>query len=251
MDREDDIRSPEDRAPGCEAHEHGGRRGGSEFGSGDFERAGRMLRAAGDASRLRLLEMLSRGEMCVTEIASVTGEGLSTVSQRLRLLLGEDLVFRRREGKHVFYSLSDGHVADVILSVLGHAAHPGETATGTSREGASNMAETHRGHDHVHGAGCGHTGMRHDGHTDYLHDGHLHHQLEDGTVEEHAIPVSDTNPDAHNDHEAEHPADHEHGPGCGHEAVPHGDHTDYLVEGHLHHPHGDHCDHHGPVEITA
>ena len=41
---------------------------------------------------------------------------------------------------------------------------------------------------------------------------------------------------------------HEHGPGCGHEAVPHGDHTDYLVGGHLHHPHGDHCDDHGPLE---
>ena len=41
---------------------------------------------------------------------------------------------------------------------------------------------------------------------------------------------------------------HVHGPGCGHEAVPHGDHVDYLVDGHLHHPHGDHCDDHGPVK---
>ncbi len=43
---------------------------------------------------------------------------------------------------------------------------------------------------------------------------------------------------------------HEHGPGCGHEAVPHGDHLDYLVDGQLHHPHGDHCDHHGGVEVV-
>lgn len=108
----------------------------------------------------------------------------------------------------------------------------------------------HEGHDHTHGEDCGHTAIRHDGHTDYLHDGHLHHQREDGTVEEHVLPVSGTNPDAHNDHDAEHPADHVHGPGCGHEPVPHGDHTDYLVEGHLHHPHGDHCDDHGPVEVV-
>lgn len=239
-------------APGCETHEHGEERGRSAFVAQDFERAGRMLRVAGDASRLRLLEMLSRGEMCVTEIASVTDEGLSTVSQRLRLLLGEDLVVRRREGKHVFYSLSDGHVADVILSVLGHAAHPEEVAVGTSKRGEPSMTDKlHEGHDHVHGEGCGHTAVAHDGHTDYLHDGHLHHQRGDGTVEEHAIPVGNTNPDAHNDHEAEHPADHEHGPGCGHEPVPHDDHTDYLVEGHLHHPHGAHCDDHGPVELTA
>lgn len=38
--------------------------------------------------------------------------------------------------------------------------------------------------------------------------------------------------------------DHEHGPGCGHEAVTHEDHTDYLHDGHLHSPHGDHYDEH-------
>ena len=43
---------------------------------------------------------------------------------------------------------------------------------------------------------------------------------------------------------------HQHGPGCGHEAVPHGNHIDFLVNGRLHHPHGDHCDDHGPVEVV-
>ncbi len=48
------------------------------------------------------------------------------------------------------------------------------------------------------------------------------------------------------EHECEgHAKSHQHGPGCGHEAVKHGDHSDYLVEGHLHHKHGDHCDNHG------
>jgi hypothetical protein len=41
-----------------------------------------------------------------------------------------------------------------------------------------------------------------------------------------------------------------HGPGCGHEAVPHGDHVDYLVSGHLHHPHDGHCDDHGALELA-
>jgi hypothetical protein len=53
------------------------------------------------------------------------------------------------------------------------------------------------------------------------------------------------------DHECgAHDADHEHGPGCAHEAVEHDGHIDYVVEGHLHHPHGDHCDHHGPAEAA-
>ena len=65
-----------------------------------------------------------------------------------------------------------------------------------------------------------------------------------------SVPITETNPaQCTPDHECEHhDADHEHGPGCGHEAVKHGDHVDYVVEGHLHHPHGDHGDDHGPVD---
>src|SRR3954453_18664831 len=102
----------------------------------------------------------------------------------------------------------------------------------------------HADHDPAHGSGCGHTAIKHDGHTDYLHDGHLHHQAADGTVTEHSLPVTGANPDSCTPAHAcpGHSQGHVHGPGCGHEAVPHGDHTDYLVEGHLHHPHGDHCD---------
>lgn len=46
-------------------------------------------------------------------------------------------------------------------------------------------------------------------------------------------------------HERAHAAeDHEHGPDCGHRAVPHGDHVDYLHDGHRHAPHGAHYDEH-------
>ncbi|MDQ3034666.1 MAG: hypothetical protein M3Y87_19810 [Myxococcota bacterium] len=111
----------------------------------------------------------------------------------------------------------------------------------------------HQHHDdhqgHVHGEGCGHTAVQHEGHTDYLHDGHLHHACEHGGVEEHAITVGAANPaDCTPSHDCgAHPSQHAHGPGCGHEPVPHGDHVDYLVDGHLHHPHTGHCDDHGPI----
>ncbi len=69
-------------------------------------------------------------------------------------------------------------------------------------------------------------------------------------MEEHALAVNATNPAGCTPatRAADTTAGHVHGPGCGHEAVPHGDHVDYLVDGHLHHPHGDHCDDHGPVK---
>lgn len=47
-------------------------------------------------------------------------------------------------------------------------------------------------------------------------------------------------------HEIAERHDHEHGPDCGHEAIPHGDHVDYLHDGHLHAPHQGHYDEHGP-----
>lgn len=106
-------------------------------------------------------------------------------------------------------------------------------------------------HEHQHGEGCGHTGIRHEGHVDYVHDGHLHHQNEDGSVDEHVLPVNEQNPDGCSEvAHTEHADGHVHGPGCGHEAVPHGDHVDYIVDGRLHHPHGDHCDDHGPVDVV-
>ena len=109
----------------------------------------------------------------------------------------------------------------------------------------------HDNHDHVHGPNCGHTSVKHEGHVDYLHDGHLHHPHGDH-VDEHAIAISDANPEGcSGGHDCSgHEASHQHGPGCGHEAVPHGDHLDYLVDGHLHHPCGDHCDNHGPLELA-
>jgi hypothetical protein len=96
----------------------------------------------------------------------------------------------------------------------------------------------------------GRTGLRHHGHVDYLYQGRLLH-LEGDRVEEHAIDVSERNPDRCDPaHRAEPEPGHVHGTGCGHEPVPHGDHVDYLVMGRLQHPHGDHVDDHGPVTLA-
>jgi hypothetical protein len=112
-------------------------------------------------------------------------------------------------------------------------------------------AKTHARHDHTHGAGCGHTTIRHEGHVDYLHDGHLHH-VHAGHVDEHVLAVSEVNREGCTpDHAcAGHDQAHQHGPRCGHPAVPHGDHMDYLVTGHLHHPCEGHCDDHGRVQMA-
>jgi zinc transport system permease protein len=55
-------------------------------------------------------------------------------------------------------------------------------------------------------------------------------------------PFADVEPAPHTITGEDHP--HEHGPDCGHVAVPHGDHVDYVHHGHRHAPHGRHYDEH-------
>lgn len=80
-----------------------------------------MLRAGGDPERLRILALLLAGELQVSEIAALTEAEMSTVSQRLRVLLQEELVKRRRSGRDMFYRLADSHVETLIRNVIDHA----------------------------------------------------------------------------------------------------------------------------------
>mgnify|MGYP001028136034 CR=1 FL=1 len=118
----------------CGPEEHARRARRNLVSDEQLERAAAIFRAAGDVSRLKLLHRLSDGEWCVTELAEAAGVGLSTVSQQLRLLRAERIVTRRRAGKHIFYSLADSHVSDLIQSAIDHAAEP----------------HTHDKHDHDH-----------------------------------------------------------------------------------------------------
>ncbi|CAM2065411.1 Winged helix-turn-helix transcriptional regulator [Sulfidibacter corallicola] len=111
-------------SPECQdIHAHGGNiRTIEGVSDATLEKAARIFRALGDPARLRILTVLSQGEACVSELA--TKDQLSTVSQRLRVLHSEDIVRRKRNGKHIIYSLADRHVVEMILNALDHA---GET----------------------------------------------------------------------------------------------------------------------------
>lgn len=84
--------------------------------------ATRLFRAIGDVGRLRLLALLAQGEACVTDLAAATDEGMSTVSQRLRILRTENLVAGHRHGKTIYYALCDQHVMDIVYNALAHAS---------------------------------------------------------------------------------------------------------------------------------
>lgn len=86
-----------------------------------LRRAASFLRAFGHADRLLLLARLAGGEICVSELAESLAEAMPAVSQRLRILLTEGLVRRRREGRHVYYSLASANVRALLFSALDHA----------------------------------------------------------------------------------------------------------------------------------
>ena len=57
------------------------------------------------------------------KMAGAVDAGLSTVSQRLKVLRAEQLVSKRRQGKHIYYSLADEHIAGLVRNALEHVSH--------------------------------------------------------------------------------------------------------------------------------
>jgi DNA-binding transcriptional ArsR family regulator len=80
------------------------------------------FRALGDPTRVRILDVLSHGELCVCDLAAVLSLSQSAVSHQLRLLRALRLVRARREGRMVFYALDDLHVVDLLGQGLRHVA---------------------------------------------------------------------------------------------------------------------------------
>ena len=84
-----------------------------------------IFRVLGDPTRLRILDVLSRGELCVSDLASQLRHTESAVSHQLRLLRSARIVRARREGRMIFYSLDDTHVLTLFEQGLRHVQEAG------------------------------------------------------------------------------------------------------------------------------
>lgn len=78
------------------------------------------FRALGDPTRVRMLDALSHGELCVCDLAALVGLSESAVSHQLRLLRNLRLVRPRRDGRMVFYALDDRHIMMLFRQGLRH-----------------------------------------------------------------------------------------------------------------------------------
>jgi ArsR family transcriptional regulator len=74
----------------------------------EVDRVATVLKAVGEPTRLRILTLLSRGELTVSEIVQILGQSQPRVSRHLRLLSEAGVVERLPEGAWVFYRLADG-----------------------------------------------------------------------------------------------------------------------------------------------
>ena len=76
--------------------------------------------ALGDPTRVRILDALSHGELCVCDLAAVLSLSQSAVSHQLRLLRAARLVRVRRTGRMAYYSLDDHHVVGLLHDTKKH-----------------------------------------------------------------------------------------------------------------------------------
>lgn len=74
----------------------------------------------GDSTRIKILCVLLQSEMCVYDIATLLNMTQSAISHQLRVLKQMQLVKFRREGKTVFYSLSDSHIENILSQGMEH-----------------------------------------------------------------------------------------------------------------------------------
>jgi ubiquinone/menaquinone biosynthesis C-methylase UbiE len=71
-----------------------------------------MLRAAAEATRLRMLALCAEGELTVTEITEILDMTQPAVSRHLKILTEAGLLIRFREGAWVFHRLADSGEAN-------------------------------------------------------------------------------------------------------------------------------------------
>jgi|SRR5665647_518122 len=82
-----------------------------------------------DPTRVKMLFALLNRELCVCDLAAVIGASDSAVSHQLRMLRTQRLVKFRREGKIMYYSLTDNHISTLFKQGLEHIGYSKEWAT--------------------------------------------------------------------------------------------------------------------------
>jgi ArsR family transcriptional regulator len=91
----------------------------------------RAFQALSDSTRLRILQILRRGECCVCELMEELDAAQSRLSFHLRILKEAGLVSDRREGRWVYYAVEPEAIAELVETLDG--VRPARSRTRSAR----------------------------------------------------------------------------------------------------------------------
>lgn len=76
----------------------------------------KIFKALADPTRLRIVAILLRHEVCVCELMAILKMEQSRISHQLRILRDADIVEDRRDGRWIVYTIQEG--ARLVLEIL-------------------------------------------------------------------------------------------------------------------------------------
>src|SRR4026207_1512353 len=104
----------------CEGPHRAAERAAALMGARTVEALADTFRVLGDPTRVRILDALAGGEVCVCDIESLAGISGPAVSHHLRLLRSMRLVRPRRAGRLVYYAVDDQHILELLKQASTH-----------------------------------------------------------------------------------------------------------------------------------
>ncbi len=80
----------------------------------------RFFQVLADPTRVRLIRALAEGKWCVSDLTEALEMDQPAVSHQLRYLRKLNIVTWTKDGRHVYYTLADNHVREILLKSIAH-----------------------------------------------------------------------------------------------------------------------------------
>lgn len=86
----------------------------------DSQMIARFFQVLADPTRVRMIKALADAEWCVSDLTEALGMDQPAVSHQLKYLRDLGLVRWTKNGRHVYYSLADNHLREILVSSIAH-----------------------------------------------------------------------------------------------------------------------------------
>ena len=86
----------------------------------DARTVARFFQVLADPTRVRMVKALADNQWCVSDLTEALGMDQPAVSHQLRYLRQLGLVTWKKHGRHVYYTLADPHLRQILLSSIEH-----------------------------------------------------------------------------------------------------------------------------------